>query len=87
MKNYFLQITSSFLYCSIDNSPFKFLGVQVGSSHIRVSLWRKVVDIVRQKLSSWKGRYLYIGGRFVMINDALNYILIYYFFTKLQLKF
>ncbi|XP_050888554.1 uncharacterized protein LOC127093664 [Lathyrus oleraceus] len=77
VKNNFIQTTSSFLFCYIDRLPFKFLGEQVDSRPRRASLWRKVVDMLRQKLSSWKSRLLSIGDMIVRINVVLNSILVY----------
>lgn len=35
------------------------------------------MDMLRQKLSCWKGRMLSLGGRVVLINAVLNAIMIY----------
>lgn len=75
VNNCFLQSTSIFMRCYINKLPFKFMGVQVESSPRRASLWKNVIENVRVRFSSWKGRGMSMGGRMVMINVMLNSIL------------
>lgn len=77
VDTHFIQCASSFLHCYIGNLPFKSLGVQIGSSPRRLVIWMDLIDLVRNKLCSWKGKLLSLGGRVVLINAVLNTILIY----------
>lgn len=63
LNSYFILLASLYLNCCIDSLPFKFLGVVVGVSPRRVSTWKGVVDNVKRRLYSWKGRGLSMGGR------------------------
>jgi hypothetical protein len=33
--------------------------------------WKMIEQIIEKKLSSWKGKYLSVGGRLVLINSIL----------------
>lgn len=77
LKINFMQVASSFLYCYVDRLTFKILGVQIGYNSKRAYLWRVVVEKVRRRLSLWKGRYLSMGWKVVLINAILNVIPVY----------
>lgn len=66
LNSYFILSASLYLNCCIDSLPFKFLGMVVGASPRRVSMWKGVVDTVKRGLYSWKGRGLSMGGRFFL---------------------
>jgi hypothetical protein len=34
--------------------------------------WKMIEDRIEKKLSSWKGKYLSVGGRLVLINSVLS---------------
>ncbi|GAU35675.1 hypothetical protein TSUD_162470 [Trifolium subterraneum] len=59
----FLTAAASFLDCSSDSIPFKFLGIPVGANLRRRETWKPIVDSMAKRLSSWNGRNLSIGGR------------------------
>nr|GEZ88023.1 RNA-directed DNA polymerase, eukaryota [Tanacetum cinerariifolium] len=58
--------------CSTFSSPFKYLGVKVGSSSSRNSLWDEVISKISSRLSKWKAKSLSIGGRFTLIKSVLT---------------
>ncbi|GKV21933.1 hypothetical protein SLEP1_g31856 [Rubroshorea leprosula] len=60
------------LGCKEGEFPFKYLGIPIGGSHRRLKMWQPLLDSVRKKLSSWKGRYLSQGGRITLINSVLS---------------
>lgn len=72
VDDYFLNAASTFLFCSIGKLLFKFLGLPIGANPRRVSTWQPVIDRIRKKLTSWKGRRLSLGGRIVLINSVLS---------------
>ncbi|XP_058746645.1 uncharacterized protein LOC131619576 [Vicia villosa] len=46
----------------------------VGDSPRRCIMWKNVISNCRRKLPTWRGRYLSLGGRAVLINSVLNTI-------------
>lgn len=82
LSNTFLEQTSLFLHCQSEAIPFKFHGLPVGANPRRRGTWNPVIEKVRSRLASWKGRNLSIGGRVTLINSVLNSLPLYYFFFK-----
>lgn len=70
LKEYFLEMASTFLACCMSSIPFKFLGLPVGANPRRRSTWLPILGMLRKRLSSWKGRMLSIGGRVTLINSV-----------------
>ncbi|GKV37145.1 hypothetical protein SLEP1_g45206 [Rubroshorea leprosula] len=60
------------LCCKEGEFPFKYLGIPIGGCHRRVAMWQPLVDSVKRKLASWKGRHLSMGGRITLINSVLS---------------
>ncbi|CAJ2637732.1 unnamed protein product [Trifolium pratense] len=75
----FLDAAASFLSCSSDSIPFKFLGIPVGANPRRQDTWQPIVDSMTKRLSSWSGRNLSIGGRVTLINSVLSSLPLYFF--------
>ncbi|CAJ2672826.1 unnamed protein product [Trifolium pratense] len=75
----FLAAAASFLSCSFDSIPFKFLGISVGANPRRQDTWQPIVDSLTKRLSSWSGRNLSIGGRITLINSVLSSLPLYFF--------
>lgn len=61
----FLMAAADFLHCRIDSLPFVYLGLPVGANPRRAETWRPIIDKVKRRLSSWKGKFLSFGGRVV----------------------
>lgn len=72
LREDFLEATSVFLHCSIGLLPFKYLGTFVGDSPRKEKSWSYVIDNLRNRLSVWRGKYLSLGGKGVLINSVLN---------------
>lgn len=72
LREDFLKAASVFLHCSIGLMPFKFLGIFVGDSPRKAKSWSHVIDNLRNRLSVWRGKYLSLGGKVVLINSVLN---------------
>lgn len=84
---HYLEACSSLLGCKIENILFKFLGLFVGGNHRNVASWNPVINSLKVNLSSWKGRFLSIGGRVTLINIILTNMPSYQFsFCKVPLK-
>ncbi|GKU93946.1 hypothetical protein SLEP1_g7495 [Rubroshorea leprosula] len=60
------------LCCKEGKLLFKYLGIPIGGNHRRKAMWQPMVEFVREKLASWKGRYLSMGGRITLINSMLS---------------
>lgn len=72
-----MNAASIFLSCNIDSLPFKFLGVKVGDSPRKLSIWRDLINHFKNRLVGWKGKHLTIAVRVMLINSVLNVIPIY----------
>src|SRR4051812_11184425 len=77
MGDWNMNATSKFLSCNIGRLPFKFLGVMVGDSPCRCTMWKDVISNCRRKLAAWRGSFLSLGSRVVLINSVLNIVPIY----------
>ncbi|PNX83328.1 ribonuclease H, partial [Trifolium pratense] len=75
----FIAAAASFLNCSFDSIPFKFLGIPVGANPRRQESWQPIVESLTKRLSSWSGRNLSIGGRVTLINSVLSSLPLYFF--------
>ncbi|GKV26644.1 hypothetical protein SLEP1_g35909 [Rubroshorea leprosula] len=60
------------LCCKEGELPFKYLGIPVGGNHKRVAMWQPMVNSFKKKLTTWKGRFLSLGGRITLINSVLS---------------
>ncbi|GKV46217.1 hypothetical protein SLEP1_g53216 [Rubroshorea leprosula] len=60
------------LCCKERELPFKYLGIPIGGNHKRVAMWQPMVESFKKKLTTWKGRYLSLGGRITLINSVLS---------------
>ncbi|XP_058741530.1 uncharacterized protein LOC131613910 [Vicia villosa] len=69
-----MEAGSSFLNCDIDHLPFKYLGVKVGDSPRKVSMWKELINQIKARLATWRGKHLNMAGRVTMINTVLNAI-------------
>ncbi|XP_058777072.1 uncharacterized protein LOC131651423 [Vicia villosa] len=77
VTQWLMEAASNLLSRDIDYLPFKNLGVSVGKSPRKLSLWKGLISNLKNKLSALKGRYLNMAGRVVLINVVLNAIPIY----------
>lgn len=69
---------ASILKCKTQSLPIKYLGLPLGVSPRLKSSWKPVIDKFKQKLSSWKNKFLSFGGRVTLIKSVLNSLPIYY---------
>ncbi|GAU48412.1 hypothetical protein TSUD_99270 [Trifolium subterraneum] len=83
----FMEGATSFLNCTIDTLPFEYLGLPIGANPRLSSTWDPVVKTIEKHLSSWKNRFVSLGGSVVLINSVLASIPVFYLsFLKLPLK-
>lgn len=87
VDNHFLSSAAEFMNCRVAAMPFKYLGLSVGANPRLVSTWQPLIDALVRRLSSWKNRYLSLGGRLVLLNSVLTGIPIYFLsFMKMPMK-
>eukprot|EP00268_Persea_americana_P014029 TRINITY_DN16210_c0_g1_i2.p1 TRINITY_DN16210_c0_g1~~TRINITY_DN16210_c0_g1_i2.p1 ORF type:complete len:280 (+),score=35.24 TRINITY_DN16210_c0_g1_i2:349-1188(+) len=70
---------SEILGCKIGELPVLYLRMPLCSGRVSKSLWNPVLERVEGKLSSWKAKYLSIGGRATLIKSVLSNLPVYYF--------
>ncbi|XP_058746295.1 uncharacterized protein LOC131619188 [Vicia villosa] len=76
---FFLNVATTFLSCKREEKDFSFLGIRVGSNPRRVKFWSPLVDKLRRRLSTWKGRWLSFGGRIILLKSVLGSLPIFTF--------
>ncbi|GJU51774.1 hypothetical protein Tco_1221329 [Tanacetum coccineum] len=64
--------------CSMRSFPFTYCGLPIGSSMKRLTHWQSLIDKFEARLSRWKAKLLYIGGRSTFVNAILGSVGIYY---------
>ncbi|GKV51347.1 hypothetical protein SLEP1_g58014 [Rubroshorea leprosula] len=72
-----LSKMSYILNCKIGIFPCKYLGVPIGGNAKSISMWKPLVKSFEKKLSSWKGRFLSLGGRIILLNAVLSTLPVY----------
>ncbi|KAL8515852.1 hypothetical protein ACS0TY_014524 [Phlomoides rotata] len=60
-------------------TPFSYLGLDVGINHRRSSSWVNMVNKIWNRLLKWNGKHISFAGRITLIQVILSVILIYYF--------
>ncbi|XP_058775315.1 uncharacterized protein LOC131649574 [Vicia villosa] len=71
---HFLEETTSFLSCRTEAKEFNFLS---GSNPRRISSWRPLLENIKRRLNSWKGRWLSFGGRITLLKPILSSLAIF----------
>ena len=74
-----ILVYAKMLNCAQMSIPFKYLGVLVGGNPRKVEFWKEVIDKVKRKLSTWKGKKLTLAGRVCLIKAVFTAIPLYYF--------
>ncbi|XP_058754107.1 uncharacterized protein LOC131627284 [Vicia villosa] len=67
--DWFMNSATSFLACKKGDISFLFLEILVGANPRRRKVWVKVINNIKGRVSSWKGRNISIGGRVTLINE------------------
>ncbi|GKD38991.1 hypothetical protein Tco_1259198, partial [Tanacetum coccineum] len=64
--------------CLTLETPFVYLGSKVGASMSRIHSWNEVIDRVTARLSKWKMKTLFMGGRLTLLKSVLGSMSIYH---------
>ena len=57
--------------------PFRYLGIPMNHRRLRNKDRKVLKDRFQKKLSNWKGKLLFYGGRLILINSVLSSIAIF----------
>nr|KYP50529.1 Putative ribonuclease H protein At1g65750 family [Cajanus cajan] len=83
----FLSTAAAFLNCKVGTLPFRYLGLYVGDKPRRTVAWERLLEVLHNKLASWKHKYVSIGGRVTLLNVVLNSLPLHYLsFWKMPLS-
>ncbi|KAJ4747435.1 RNA-directed DNA polymerase (reverse transcriptase)-related family protein [Rhynchospora pubera] len=63
--------------CKVGSLPLHYLGIPLHYRKLTNSDWSCVVDKVSSKLQQWKGAFLSIGGRLILVNSVLSAVPLY----------
>jgi hypothetical protein len=58
--------------CQVGSYPFRYLGIPLHYKKLNNKDWEHIEERIEKRLSSWKGKYLSVGGRLVLINSVLS---------------
>ncbi|KAJ0565602.1 putative RNA-directed DNA polymerase [Helianthus annuus] len=65
--------------CDVGKFPCKYLGLLVGANMNQVKHWKGVINCVKSRLSKWKSKVLFVGGRSTLLKSVLDSLPLYYF--------
>jgi hypothetical protein len=63
--------------CQSGSFPFKYLGIPMHFRKLSNKDWKVVEEVIEKRLSSWKGKYLSVGSRLVLINSVLTSLVMF----------
>jgi len=67
-----LKEFSNILNCKHMKIPFLYLGMPIGGNPRNNQFWQPMVDKVRSRLSSWKGKLISMPGRACLIKSVIT---------------
>ena len=59
-------------------TPFTYLGVMVGGNHKGCVFWEGVLNKLRSRLGSWKGKFLSMVDKICLIKSVLTSLPLFY---------
>jgi hypothetical protein len=69
---------ASILGCRVSAFPLTYLGLPLGATFKRKTIWNSVVERMEKRLVGWKKLYLSKGGRLILIKSTLSSLPSYY---------
>ncbi|XP_048494804.1 uncharacterized protein LOC125494938 [Beta vulgaris subsp. vulgaris] len=73
-----LSMAAAKLCCRVGKFPLIYLGLPIGGSISRLKLWDPIIERMKSKLATWKGKLLSIGGRLTLIKSTLSSLPMYF---------
>ena len=73
-----LKQFSNILNCKHMKIPFMYLGMPIGGNPRKSQFWQPVINKVRNRLSSWKGKLISVAGRVCFIKSVISALPLYY---------
>ena len=68
------------LNCKVGTIPFMYLGLPIGGNARRLAFREPLMKHIHSRLSRWNSRYLYLGGRrLVLLKFVLSSLHVYAF--------
>ncbi|GJT60110.1 RNA-directed DNA polymerase, eukaryota [Tanacetum coccineum] len=64
--------------CTVLNTPFSYLGSNVGGCMSRIQSWKETLEEMKLRLSKWKINTISIGGRLTLLKSVLGSMPIYH---------
>lgn len=55
------------LGCEVGSLPTVYLGLSLGAKRKALEIWNSVTETCEKRLSNWKGQYLSLGGRIILV--------------------
>ncbi|XP_024640724.1 uncharacterized protein [Medicago truncatula] len=65
------------LNCKVGSIPFVYLGLPIGGNASRMEFWKPLINRINSRLSSWKSKFLSLGGRLVLLKSVLSSLPVY----------
>lgn len=67
-----VECVARMMGCAPTYLPFTHLGIPVGQNMSKISAWSPILNRFRSRLSGWKAKGLYFGGRLTLIKSILG---------------
>ena len=68
---------SNIFGCKIGEFPVRYLGIPMHDRNLNNNDWLTVEQRIEEKLSSWNGKHMSVGGRLVLINLVLSSLVMF----------
>ena len=78
VSDFWMNEASTVLNCKIGHIPFFYLGLQIGGDSKKLNFWKPLFERVNSRLSGWKSRNLFMGGRLVLLKYVLSSLPVYF---------
>ena len=66
------------LRCKVESLHSMYLGLPIRASSHYSAMWKPAINRISRRLTSWKERYLSVGGRICLIKSMLCNLPLYY---------
>lgn len=67
-----IQVLAGVLGCEVGSSPTVYLGLSLGAKSKAMEIWNGVIERCEKRLYNWKGQYLSLGGRIILVYSVLD---------------